>query len=629
MESFRRRIPGKGVERLDLLVLAAMATLALLQAHRVFVPYLVFEIDQSERTRLATNALVVFGLTFGGALLFRLAGPRITLAVAVALLVIGRLSIQFSENPGIRWRLAAAAVIACCWLLIVVLPQGGTQVPLGVGFAFALDLLARGVRDTLDLPWMPGIGSHLTTIVMVIVLVLAAFRCASSGKIADSEASLVPSARFIGFGSALALWLVAAGNPGFAELRSELGLAGSFALLAAGAVLALWLEVAAPARWAAVREGRAFGLAVGLLGMLAIATWAYSERRWLELIMTPVMAFAVTGLAMRTVTGPTETTTPGRWRCGATLTIGLLLQTAFVFLYFARSGPIELLLAPMIVLTLSTLAVERSAPVSRPERRMLAFGAAATTIALALTIPVLGAGGDSSSSAADSSSVRVMTFNIQEGFSNENIWSLEETARTIEAHDPDIVVLQEITRGWLVMSSTDQVHWLADRLGMELAYSGNSHDELWGNAILTRLPIVSTDSVIYTTTDNLRRGAVAVEVETENGNLVVIDTHLDNPKGATEVRVQQIQELLAFWDGVTPAVIAGDFNADPGSPEWQAIIDAGLVDSGDGSSETTSEDERRIDYIFVTPDLQVDEYTVPDVWLSDHRPVVVELSPLP
>ncbi len=55
------------------------------------------------------------------------------------------------------------------------------------------------------------------------------------------------------------------------------------------------------------------------------------------------------------------------------------------------------------------------------------------------------------------------------------------------------------------------------------------------------------------------------------------------------------------------------------------MIDAGFVDTGESSAETTSEDKRRIDYIFVTPDVEVDAFTVPDVWTSDHRPVVVEV----
>ena len=522
--------------------------------------------------------------------------------------------------------LGAATVVACFWLFIVLLPQGGHLVAIGVGFAFVIDLLLRGVRGTLDLPWMPGWAAHVATILIVTILALAAYVYAASGKIALTESPFLPTARFIGLGSGLALWLVAAGNPGFAEVRSDLGLSGSFALLAIGTVVAVWLQVAAPPTLQGGSDSKAAALAVGVLGAIAIGAWTYSNSRLLDLAMTPVFAFAVTTLTMRSVIAPGQSSIPGRWRCGAALTIGLLLQTAFTFLYFARSGPMELLLVPLVILTLTTLVGEESTPRTVPEQRVLKFGVATAAIAAVAIALVLTGGGNSPSEAAGSSTLRVMTFNIQEGFSNENIWSLEETARTIEAYDPDIVVLQEITRGWLVMSSSDEVHWLADRLEMNSAYAGNSHDGLWGNAILSRLPIVSTDSVVYSTTNNLRRGAVAIEVETEQGNLVVIDTHLDNPKEAIDVRTEQIAELLAFWDGDTPAIIAGDFNADPGSPEWQAIIDAGFVDSGSAGSETTSEDERRIDYIFVTPDLQIENYTVPDVWTSDHRPVVVDIT---
>jgi endonuclease/exonuclease/phosphatase family metal-dependent hydrolase len=56
------------------------------------------------------------------------------------------------------------------------------------------------------------------------------------------------------------------------------------------------------------------------------------------------------------------------------------------------------------------------------------------------------------------------------------------------------------------------------------------------------------------------------------------------------------------------------------------MIDAGFVDSAGDVSTSTSEDARRIDYVFVTPDISTSDYTVPDVWVSDHRPVIVELA---
>ncbi len=395
---------------------------------------------------------------------------------------------------------------------------------------------------------MPGWGSHLTTIVLLAVLVLSAYGYASSGQIVALEPQFLSSARFIGIGSGLALWLVTAGNPGFAEVRAELSLPGAFALLAAGAVLALWLEVVTHGGWMDGSDGRAAALALGFLGALSIGAWSYGDSLWLSLALIPVFTFAVTALTMRTAAAPAPATLPGRWRCGASLTIGLLLQIAFIFIFFARSAPMELLLVPLVILTLSTLSGDQTAPRALPVQRTLKFGVVASAAVMVAIALALISGQNAPSSAAGSSNLRVMTFNIQEGFSNENIWSLEETARTIEAYDPDIVVIQEITRGWLVMSSTDQVHWLADRLGMESAFSGNSYDGLWGNAILTRLPIVSTDSFIFSMTDNLRRGAVAVEVQTENGTVVVIDTHLDNPEEAIDIRLDQIRELLGFLE---------------------------------------------------------------------------------
>ncbi len=69
----------------------------------------------------------------------------------------------------------------------------------------------------------------------------------------------------------------------------------------------------------------------------------------------------------------------------------------------------------------------------------------------------------------------VMIHNIQSGFALDRTWNLEETARTIQAEDPDIVVLQEVSRGWLVTSDVDQALWLSLRLGMPYVFGANSN----------------------------------------------------------------------------------------------------------------------------------------------------------
>ncbi|MCC6943330.1 MAG: endonuclease/exonuclease/phosphatase family protein [Thermomicrobiales bacterium] len=612
---------------LGMIVLSGTATLFFLQAFRLFVPYLVFEIDQSQRQQLAAIGGAVFGLAFLGALLYRLAGGRIALWLAVALLLVARLGMQFTEQPGARWMLGATAVIAWSWMLIVFLPNGGNQLSLGIGFAFVADLIIRALRGTVDLPWMPDLASHVVTIVIGVGAVLAAWAVNTSERLDIPEAGFVPSLRYAGIGPGIALWLITAGNIGFAEVQGALGVPVAFGLLALGTIVALAVQLGISARWPIRLDNRLRAMTPGLLSAMAVIVWQFDASRWLNVLALPLFAFAVSAATMRAALATPPGKQHGRWRSGITLTLGLLMQTAFVFLYFARSGPIWLMLAPVAVLALAPLAGR----LPQPETRFLLPGLERGIAAVALVAIVafgwlfVTATGPGTSSAG-SGTVTVMDFNIQEGFSTDDIWSLETTAKTIEAHDPDIVFLQEITRGWLVMSSVDQVRWLADRLDMHYVYAGNSHDGLWGNAILSRFPIASERSTVFGTTDNLRRGAVAVEVTTGSGNLLVIATHLDNPRKATAVRLEQIQELITFWGGAKPAIIGGDFNADPGSEEWQAMIDAGFVDAAGADPATTSEDERRIDYLWLTPDLAIDSYTVPDVRVSDHRPVVVTVS---
>ncbi len=618
------RLPGS---ELGMIVLSATATLFFLQAFRVFVPYLVFETDQSQRLQLEAIGGAVFGLAFLGALLYRLAGSRIALWLAAAILLAARLGMQFTEQPGARWILGAAAVIGWSWMLIVLLPRRGNQLSLGIGFAFAADLIIRGLRGTVDLPWMPDLASHLVTIIIGAGLVLSIWAVTASQRIESPESGFVQSLRYAGLGPGMALWLVCAGNLGFGAVQGDLGLPTAFGLLALGTILALAVQPGVNDRWPFRIDSRLSAAGPGLLAAVAVIIWQLDPNRWLAILALPLFAFAVCAATMRAASAAPKEEHHGRWRSGATLTLGLLIQTAFVFLYFARSGPIWLMLAPVAVLTLAPL----SGRLPQPDMRLLLprLERGIATIALVAIVSfgwLFATNADRGTASAGTGTVTVLDFNIQEGFSNENIWSLEATARAIEAHDPDIVFLQEISRGWLVMSSVDQVRWLADRLDMYYAYAGNSYDGLWGNAILSRFPIVSERSTIFSTTDNLRRGAVAVEVTTGSGNLLVIATHLDNPRKATAVRLEQIQELTAFSGGVAPTIIGGDFNADPGSQEWQAMIDAGFVDAAGTDPATTSEDDRRIDYLWITPDLVIDSYTVPDIRVSDHRPAVVTVS---
>ena len=131
---------------------------------------------------------------------------------------------------------------------------------------------------------------------------------------------------------------------------------------------------------------------------------------------------------------------------------GVLLQAAFLFLYFARTGPMQIYLVPLAILTGAVVLRRQVSTERAPNLSRFARATATAGVLVLLTLGWLFIDEpDPSATQAVAGDLTTMTFNIQEGFSNENVWDLEATARAIEAHDPDIVVLQEITRGWLVM----------------------------------------------------------------------------------------------------------------------------------------------------------------------------------
>jgi endonuclease/exonuclease/phosphatase family metal-dependent hydrolase len=235
-------------------------------------------------------------------------------------------------------------------------------------------------------------------------------------------------------------------------------------------------------------------------------------------------------------------------------------------------------------------------------------------------------------------SIRIMDYNIHQGFNVNGYLDLEGIARVIESNGADVVALQEVSRGWLVNGSADTYEWLADRLNMQYRLFVPASDLIWGNAILSRYPLKLLDSDFLPRLEApLRRSFLLAEVQLENygnisDNINILCTHLHHIEGEGFIREKQVQTLLEEWDGLARTAIMGDFNAVTGEPEIAMMHDAGLIDSqlslgkeGD-LTWVHYEPHERIDYIWVTPDLEISNLVVPYSTASDHLPVVVDVK---
>jgi endonuclease/exonuclease/phosphatase family metal-dependent hydrolase len=625
--------PGRrdwSVESQAAVILAAVATVLMLEGVRVFVAYLVFVVDQANRVALGGSALGTFAAIGLGGLVARLGRSNAILA-ATAGLGLARLALQFWQQPEARVVLGAVTIMSWGWLVIALLRWHRSAVALGIPCGLALDLAIRITTGTVDLPWMPGVAEHLATVALVAALALAAFALRAAPVVDTGGVT----SSLLALGPGLAVYHLMTGNLSYARYELDASLPAAAALLGLGAVLGIGFLALEPL--IASRRTTLTGplLLVVILLALTVTIVFFALPQALSpiaLVLGAAVSLGMLALALQGFSADQDDTRVGM--IAALVTLGMLVQAGLLFAYYTFTGSPRIAVAAWVAFILFTMlgGRERQSGASgrQPDTAFVPISAVVLVVVLACGWQWL-AWDTPEAGSPLGAEFTAMTYNIQSGFAVDNVWSLEQTARTIEAANPDIVVLQEVGRGWLVTTNIDQIEWLSQRLDMEYAFGANSRDGLWGNAILSRAPILDRQRFAFDTTANLDRAVLAAEIETESGSLWVLGTHFDNPSGAGNIRLEQAEQLIEFWDGRSPALLLGDLNATPDSDTLAALAAAGFHDPGldQLGDTTTSEDGKRIDYILTTDGLATTTMDVPQVWTSDHLPVVARISLTP
>ncbi len=250
------------------------------------------------------------------------------------------------------------------------------------------------------------------------------------------------------------------------------------------------------------------------------------------------------------------------------------------------------------------------------------------------------------------SQIRVMTYNIHHGAGRDGKLDIDRIAEVIESEKPDIVGLQEVDKNFGSRSANqDQVKLLAEKLGMFYFYgpaivgSDPENPNLYGNLILSRFPIQESKVHRLANEKGMEpRVCLESQIEINNRKFTFMVTHLNHR--VNRVRIAQVGDIMNRIENIDgPIVLMGDFNCLPpgekDGTEWKektmpvALIMEKFKDSfllTQKKKESNVLDSRRIDYIFVSPDIasKVKSYrqkrdSVTDV-ASDHMPVIVELN---
>ena len=227
--------------------------------------------------------------------------------------------------------------------------------------------------------------------------------------------------------------------------------------------------------------------------------------------------------------------------------------------------------------------------------------------------------------------MKIMSFNTQHclNFLERHV-DYEIMARAIRDVGADVVGLNEMFDGGKFCAQTKELSALT---GLENYYFAKAIDDAdgpYGNGIISKIPFKSVETVIIPDPSPKRPGGwyetrCVLKAELENGLRVVV-THFGLESDEQENAVKTVLECIRD----EKCILMGDFNVEP-SNELLAPIRERLIDTSRGFCENklsfpSDKPRIKIDYIFVSPDIEVVGADIPEIIASDHRPHTAEIK---
>jgi endonuclease/exonuclease/phosphatase family metal-dependent hydrolase len=287
---------------------------------------------------------------------------------------------------------------------------------------------------------------------------------------------------------------------------------------------------------------------------------------------------------------------------------------------------------PGAALTLSVLFLKRpqAEGCARPHtvRAAWTIGMAAAACA-AVLVAVFTAARPAPAAAAGDGSLRVLTFNIQQGCSSTGEISVRQQVEAVRALEPDVVGLEETDTARAAGGNSDVVRLFADGLGMHSYYGPSPVAGTFGVALLSRYPIRSART-FFMPSRGEQTAAIEAEIDVGGKAFRLIVTHLDNDGALPQQRLV-IEAAQSAVRGGAAVIAMGDFNFDP-STEQYALTSALLGDAWMLGGERATvgpgapDPKGRIDHIFVSGGIRVLAARYLPRGLSDHPAMFAEIG---
>lgn len=590
---------------------------------RVWAPSLITIFGQAASTPPELMGAYALGCVLAGTAVAFLgrgqsAGSAAWLALAVA--VVCRIALQLTDGGRPQLVVASLGIAAgIAWLSLAAVSLGDSLVA-GVAAGTACGVVTHAALGTWGAVWRDDVWAWGLLVVQVVGAVAAWWFTRGDRPVAVASRTA---------------WLVMPGLLLGGIVFANAGRASAVAGTAGLVVIAVASVVAVAT--ATLQPGRRVRVAaaVALVTATALALLTTAEVDGIPGIAPAwtLVAYAVGLPALTLLWAASDHGCPAR---AVTLALGALIWVALLFVYYAGydlgyRADIVVVLAAAAVGVVGVTSSGPSIDSAGTRASPLLIGVAALAAGVLsgvgphITITPLEDLED-----ATGLDLRVTAYNVRMGYGMDGTFRPDLVAEILRGSD--VALLSEVDRAWYLNGGQDQLAILARLLDRDAVFAPAA-DQVWGDAVLTSLPVRETIGTPLPSHGAVTGAqALSVLVDHDDVRTWFVSTHLQPADGDEGVDAQaadladMLRERLS--DG-HPLVLGGDLNTRPDSAAYTGLARLGLVDALPGAPATSPADRptARIDHLLVTPDVLSSSPHVGRSLASDHRPVAVTVGP--
>jgi endonuclease/exonuclease/phosphatase family metal-dependent hydrolase len=217
------------------------------------------------------------------------------------------------------------------------------------------------------------------------------------------------------------------------------------------------------------------------------------------------------------------------------------------------------------------------------------------------------------------------------GYLRSNRRVLAGLVEFLRQEDADIIGLIEVDTGSVRSGMVNQAEHIASSLGHYSIYECKYGAGSWNNL----LPIVRKQANAFLAAPRVRgerfhyfdSGIKRLIIELELDDVCVFLVHLSLKYRHRQFQLRYLHDLME--KSTKPVIVAGDFNTFWGTHELYLFMRASRLRSanvGNLPSFPSRSPRAELDFVLVSEGVEVHDFRVPDIRLSDHRPIVCDFS---